>query len=235
MSGVGLDKTVVSITNPNLTPGGTSVDQAGDVILYNIDISAASNVATTIDAGYPIDDHGPLIPILSGGFNSGDTLQNNQLDPGEVWHYTLSYTVLQSDIDTNGDGDGKLDNTATVHVTNVGVSGAGFAGAQVFSDIIQAPALNIVKDVSSITGGVGGSADSAGDVIHYAITVQNTGNMTLTGLTVTDAVEGGGSVAATPFSRRLQHRRHRLGRQSRRRRDRNDTASEYGYPGRPRQ
>ena len=30
--------------------------------------------------------------------------------------------------------------------------------------------------------------------------MQNTGNVTLTGLTVTDAVEGGGSVAATPFS-----------------------------------
>ena len=37
-----------------------------------------------------------------------------------------------------------------------------------------------------MTGGTGGTADSAGDVINYTIAVQNTGNVTLTGVTVTD-------------------------------------------------
>ena len=56
-----------------------------------------------------------------------------------------------------------------------------------FGNFDTNPALNIVKNVSSVTGGTaGGAADSAGDVINYAITVQNTGNVTLTGLTVTD-------------------------------------------------
>ena len=44
-------------------------------------------------------------------------------------------------------------------------------------DFIPDPKLNIVKDVSSVTGGTaGGAADTAGDVINYTITVQNTGN-----------------------------------------------------------
>ena len=59
----------------------------------------------------------------------------------------------------------------------------------------QIPALNIVKDVSSVTGGTaGGAADSAGDVINYAITVANTGNVTLTGVTVTDPYADLGSI-----------------------------------------
>ena len=40
----------------------------------------------------------------------------------------------------------------------------------------------------------GGAADSAGDVINYAITVANTGNVTLTGVTVTDPYADAGSI-----------------------------------------
>jgi hypothetical protein len=32
-------------------------------------------------------------PVLSGGFNVGDTNKNNLLDPGETWKYTYSITV----------------------------------------------------------------------------------------------------------------------------------------------
>ena len=51
---------------------------------------------------------------------------------------------------------------------------------------MENPSLNIDKSVSSVTGGTGGAANSDGDVINYTITVQNTGNVTLTGVTVTD-------------------------------------------------
>ncbi|MEZ4636197.1 MAG: hypothetical protein R2856_14750 [Caldilineaceae bacterium] len=36
------------------------------------------------------------------------------LEVGETWTYTGSYTVTQADIDSNGGGDGDIDNTATV-------------------------------------------------------------------------------------------------------------------------
>ena len=44
------------------------------------------------------------------------------------------------------------------------------------------PSLNITKDASV----PGGTVDVAGEVISYTITVANTGNQTLTGVTVTD-------------------------------------------------
>src|SRR4029078_3368873 len=67
--------------------------------------------------------------------------------------------------------------------------------------LVFAPSLNVTKSVSSITDGsdfgASGPADSVADVIHYNITVQNTGNVTLTGLTVTDNVEAQGATNAT--------------------------------------
>ena len=39
--------------------------------------------------------------------------------------------------------------------------------------LVRTPALNVTKDVTSVTGG---TANAAGDVIVYSISVQNTGN-----------------------------------------------------------
>ena len=51
----------------------------------------------------------------------GDTDNDNELDVGEVWTYTGSYTVSQAVIDAGGvdvngniDGDGDIDNTVIV-------------------------------------------------------------------------------------------------------------------------
>ena len=48
-----------------------------------------SHAATPVDAN---DD----------GFNDGDTDNDGQLDVGETWQYTVSYTVTQDDIDNGG-------------------------------------------------------------------------------------------------------------------------------------
>src|SRR5262249_14230132 len=52
------------------------------------------------------------------------------------------------------------------------------------------PALNITKGASV----PGGTADHAGEQIHYTITVANTGNETLTGVTVNDPYADAGSL-----------------------------------------
>src|SRR6185503_12034933 len=56
------------------------------------------------------------------------------------------------------------------------------------------PALNITKDASV----PGGTVDVAGEVISYTITVANTGNEALTGVTVTDPYADAGSVVRGP-------------------------------------
>ena len=35
------------------------------------------------------------------------------LEVGEIWGYTAAHTVTQAEIDSNGGGDGELENTAT--------------------------------------------------------------------------------------------------------------------------
>ncbi len=171
------------IQSPNLTIAKeadvASVSADGDVINYTITVTNTGNTTLT---NVVVSD--PLLGTLTGP--SGDTDNDGELDVGEVWTYTGSYTVQQSDIDSNGiddqgvaDGDGDIDNTVTVDTDQTNPNSA----VEVV-DIIQSPNLTIAKeaDVASV------SAD--GDVINYTITVTNTGNTTLTNVVVSDPLLG---------------------------------------------
>ena len=62
--------------------------------------------------------------------------------------------------------------------------------------VVQSPALKVTKTATSA-----GPYDSVGDVVTYSISVKNTGNLTLTGVTVTDPGVGvvlGTCTPATP-------------------------------------
>jgi uncharacterized repeat protein (TIGR01451 family) len=55
------------------------------------------------------------------------------------------------------------------------------------TDLVYNPALDLEKTVTSVTGGtVDGKVNSVGDVINYGFSVENTGNITLTGLQLSD-------------------------------------------------
>ncbi|MGI8979635.1 MAG: DUF7507 domain-containing protein, partial [Pirellulaceae bacterium] len=99
------------------------------------------------------------------------------LEVGETWTYTATHTITQAEIDSNGGGDGFLENTATADSNQTGED-----TDEASITVAQNPALNIIKDATV----PGGTADAAGEVISYTITVQNIGNQTLTGVTVTD-------------------------------------------------
>jgi uncharacterized repeat protein (TIGR01451 family) len=67
----------------------------------------------------------------------------------------------------------------------------GPVSSSVDQPIDYSPGLAILKMVSSVTDVNGDHLVDAGDVIHYNIIhVANTGNVTLTGLTVTDPLTG---------------------------------------------
>src|SRR5207247_2031006 len=91
-------KSVTGITNPNSSDGGSVIDQAGDIVQYQIVVTA-----TEADvAGVTVTDL--LLQGAHGTLTSptGDTSDPGVLNLGETWTFTGSYTVQQSDIDSNG-------------------------------------------------------------------------------------------------------------------------------------
>src|SRR5438105_1282918 len=95
----------------------------------------------------------------------------------ETWRYTSSYTVQQSDIDNGGvvNHSLKITNTASADRLQTVPESASLS-----VNVLQNPHLSFPTRRSSDL------VDAAGDLINYTVTVANTGNMTLTGLTVAD-------------------------------------------------
>jgi len=164
-------ETVPSAQGPALniikTAADESFDAVGDVIDYVITVENVGNVTLT---GVVVTD--PLLGALTGPVS--DTGQQGKLDVGETWTYNGSYTVKQVDLDA-----GKVDNTAYADSDQTGQDSD---DATVPAD--QNPSLNIIKDAAETR------FDAVGDVIHYTITVENTGNITLTGISVSDPLLG---------------------------------------------
>ena len=163
-------------------------DFAGDIASYTIVVTNTGNVTLT---NVVVTD-----PLTGNVYNVGTLL------PG-VASAALSetYTLTQADLNSNGTVEansffsGSIENTATATSRQTGP-----ASASAVAPLVYNPAIDVAKSVTSITGGVGGQADSAGDTINYAISIANTGNISLTGVTVTDKVESLGATTATYVS-----------------------------------
>ena len=162
-----IDKKLVSITDGN---GNTVADAKGDVLHYTVTVANLGAVTLT---------NVSVVDPSSGLDISGLTLA-----PGQSKTYDTSYTLQQSDLDSNGGGDGYIDNTATADSDQTGSISDTESTA-----LLRTVGLGIEKNVTGITGG-NMFADTAGETITYAIKVYNAGTVTLTGVTVTDELTG---------------------------------------------
>ena len=175
-----IDKTVIDVDGAG---SGGVVDAASDVIGYQIVLGNEGNAPLT---GVVLTDallEGP------GGTLSGPTeslTPDGVLEVGETWTYAGTYAAQQSDIDSNGGGDGDIDNTATADSDQTGPESDSEA-----VPLDQAPALEIDKRVAGVDTAGNGVLDVAGDLVEYEIDVTNAGNQTLTNVTVTDPLTGG--------------------------------------------
>ncbi len=155
-----------------------TADAAGDVINYTIAVTNDGNMSLTSPL---VSDPSVsnLAPVMSGGFNAGDTNQDGKVSVGETWQYTASHTVTQADIDNGGVVDPLLayNNTATF-TDGQNATASGSASVP----IVQNPHATLAKAASVADG----TADAAGDVINYTIAVTNDGNMSLTSPVVSD-------------------------------------------------
>ena len=114
------------------------------------------------------------------------TITGATLAPGASATYLTSYTLTQNDLDTNGGGDGFIENTATATSLQ-----AGPVSDTEALEIIGLKALSINKKLTSVTDGNGNQvADAADDVLNYLVTVSNLGTLTLTNVSVVDESTG---------------------------------------------
>ncbi|WP_413331233.1 beta strand repeat-containing protein [Synechococcus sp. WH 8017] len=164
---LGINKTVLSVDSI----GDGLANQVGDVINYQITVTNSGNqTLNNVLVTDPLTGLSETIPSLA---------------PGDSQVFTTSYTLTQQDIDTNGGGDGTLDNTATVDSDETDPSDSSTS-----TTIPQNPLLGINKTVLSVDPIGDGLANQVGDVINYQITVTNSGNQTLNNVLVTDPLTG---------------------------------------------
>ena len=158
----------------------------GDVITYTFRVTNEGNVS--IDNVVVTD---PLVGLSTITGPTGDTGSDGILGLNEIWEYTATYTVTQDDVD-----DGEVTNQATVNglamnPSNTPVSDDSHptsttADGDTVVVICQNPAIAIVK--IGVFNDVDGNqcADAGIDTITYTFTVTNEGNVSLSGITVTD-------------------------------------------------
>ena len=143
----------------------TSITAAGQVVPYSFVVTNVGNMTLT---GITVTDPNcNAAPV----YVSGDLNTDSKLQLTESWTYTCSHTVSQAEIDLGGN----LSNTVTANSVE---SAPDTDSLNI--PITQTPAINVVK--SSTTT----SITAAGQVVPYSFVVTNVGNMTLTGITVTD-------------------------------------------------
>ena len=106
------------------------------------------------------------------------------LEVGEIWTFNGNYTVNQADLNSNGEGDGFINNTAAINSDELGLK---IDSAEV--PVEQNPAYSIEKTIVDVAGkGPEGNVTAAEDVIAYQVNVINDGNVDLTNLNVTDSL-----------------------------------------------
>ncbi len=110
------------------------------------------------------------------------------LAPGATTTCTASYTLTQADVDS-----GHIANTATVTGTDPNGTDV-TATDSTDTPIAAGPAISLDKQAGVPSG------DTAGSTIAYTFLVTNTGNVTLTGVTVDDPLVGAVSCPVTTLA-----------------------------------
>jgi uncharacterized repeat protein (TIGR01451 family) len=95
--------------------------------------------------------------------------------PGDVTTCTGTYAATQDDIDSNGGGNGVIENTATLSSDELPDE---TDGANV--PVVSSPAMTLVKASTTTI------IDAADDVVPYTFVITNTGNTTLTNVSLSD-------------------------------------------------
>ena len=143
------------------TPTGAT---AGSTILYTFTVTNSGNVTLS---GVAISDT---------QLDAAATCAASTLAPGASTTCTGTHTITQTEVDA-----GKVDNTATASGTAPGASSPTVsAPSSTSTPLTAAPAVTVDKSAGTPTGA------TAGSTIPYTFTVTNSGNVTLSGVAISD-------------------------------------------------
>ncbi len=148
----------------NKTTGDLTYDAAGDELSYEIVVSNTGNVTLT-DVTVTDDLTGESWTLAS-------------LAPGVSMTFNTTYAVSQADVDV-----GEIRNIAAATGTDPRGTPVN-ATDEAVVQAIQLPALVVVKSANPLV------YENVGDQINYVIEVSNSGNVTISNITVTDNLTG---------------------------------------------
>jgi len=136
----------------------------GDVIEYTITVENTGNVTVSdIDV---VDDL------------TGDSWNIVTLDPGAAETFIATYVITQADLD-----NGSVTNTVTAEGEDTNGDPVTDSDSETVT-AIQNPEITVTKTADPTT------YDTVGDIIEYTITVENTGNVTVSDIDVVDDLTG---------------------------------------------
>ena len=167
----------ITVTKSGTLALGTDGATPGDVISYTFTVT---NTGNTTLSNVTVTD--PLVTV--SGPATPLTLAPGAIDTGS---FTGSYSITQADIDA-----GNRDNIATATGTPpASVGGTVEADGSASVPVPQTASISVTKTarpLSNTNAPIDTFVGAAGDDITYDIDVTNTGNVTLTNVTVTDAI-----------------------------------------------
>ena len=156
-------------------------------LVKSSDATAATGAGDTITYRYPVQNTGNLtitglaVTDPMAGLSAVDCGGTTALAPGATVTCTATYLVTPDDVTT-----GSLHNTGTAAGSTS--DGAVLDNADLTVTLTRAAHLSLAKDVStSADGPWAATASLAGPAtVHYRLVATNDGNVTITGMTVSD-------------------------------------------------
>ena len=144
-----------------------------DVTFTNSTLVAIASVTLTSSLS------GALVVCPSTGSN---TISN--ISAGDVEVCSVTYSLVQSDFDTDGGGDGDLDGAVTA-IYDVGAGNVALIDDDALS-ITQIPDITVTKNASPKVN------VAAGQTITYTYSITNTGNVTISDVSLSDSHNASG-------------------------------------------
>jgi gliding motility-associated-like protein/uncharacterized repeat protein (TIGR01451 family) len=166
-----------------------TVQNTGNVVLSNLSLTDILTDGNNNTLSYSV-------PISFNNSSSGSIVGN--LDINEIATYTATYTIVQSDVDS-----GRVINTVTavasdpLNTSSVsdqsddGIDSDGNTINDITETLLYNNSLVEATKTAMVIDSNSNNTNDSGDVIVYTITVQNTGNVSLSNLTLVDNLTDG--------------------------------------------